>query len=275
MSEEGTNAGEADGGSLLESPSEGGNNPLSTWKDSLPDDIKNDPSLQSFKDVDGLAKSYIHAQKMVGSEKVAVPRDDWADSDWSGHYDALGRPSSPDGYSTPPGIERDLADSKKALYDAGLSSRQADKVLSHIDELSSSLLEQDEADFAQNVASAREDLSREYGRDAPHKLDIAKGVLQKFGTPALIEDLADSGMANNIELIKALVGIGDLIIEDDIRGGRSTITMDTSNTALSEINVLKSDTDFMAQLGDRSAVGHKPALERWQHLHSVAFSESA
>ena len=273
MSEEENTTDE--GGTLLDAPSEGGNNPLSTWRDSLPDDIKNDPSLQSFKDVDGLAKSYIHAQKMVGSEKVAAPREDWTDSDWAGHYDSLGRPETHEGYKTPEGVERDLSESKKALYDAGLSSRQAEAVLSHISELSDSLLEQEDADFARNVADAREELTREYGRDASYKLDVAKGVLQKFGSPELIDQLNESGMGNNVELIKALVGIGDLIIEDDVRGGRSTINLDTQSTALSELNTLKADSDFMEKIGNRNAVGHEAALERWQHLHSVAFSETA
>ena len=35
------------------------------WRESLPEDLKEDPSLKSIQDVPGLAKSFIHAQKMV------------------------------------------------------------------------------------------------------------------------------------------------------------------------------------------------------------------
>lgn len=273
MSEE--SAQTEDSGTLLDTPVSNENNPLSTWRDSLPDDIKNDPSLQSFKDVDGLAKSYIHAQKMVGSEKTSIPREDWTESDWAGHYDKLGRPDTHENYKNPDGVEADLTASKKALYEAGLSSRQADSVLAHINDLSEGLVAEKDKKLQQNVNEARDELAKEYGRDAPHKLDVAKGVLQKFGSPELLQQLNDSGMANNIELIKALVNVGDLIIEDDVRGGRSTIHLDSNNNALSEINVLKGDNAFIEKLNNRTAIGHQEAVERWQHLHAVAFSENS
>ena len=273
MSEEATQA--EDTGTLLDTPVSTDNNPLATWRDSLPDDIKSDPSLQSFKDVDGLAKSYIHAQKLVGSEKTAVPRDDWSDSDWSGHYDRLGRPDTSENYKTPEGVEADLSASKKALYDAGLSQKQASSVLAHINEVSEGIVSQQEKQEHQDVNSARDELAKEYGRDAPHKLDVAKGVLQKFGSPDLLQQLNSSGMANNIELIKALVNVGDLIIEDDVRGGTSTIHLDSDANAMSEIKVLKGDNDFTEKLNNKRALGHKEAVERWQHLHSVAFANKS
>ena len=68
------------------------------WRQSLPEDIKADKSLESIKDVASLAKSYIHAQKMVGSDKIPVPNKYATDKDWSLVYEKLGRPKSPDGY---------------------------------------------------------------------------------------------------------------------------------------------------------------------------------
>ena len=43
------------------------------WKQSIPEDIRADKSLESIKDVGSLAKSYIHAQKLVGSDKIPIP----------------------------------------------------------------------------------------------------------------------------------------------------------------------------------------------------------
>ena len=42
------------------------------WRSTLPDDIKADESLKHIQDVPSLAKSYIHAQKMVGSDKISI-----------------------------------------------------------------------------------------------------------------------------------------------------------------------------------------------------------
>ena len=43
------------------------------WKASLSDEIRADKSLENIKDIESLAKSYVHAQKLVGAEKIPVP----------------------------------------------------------------------------------------------------------------------------------------------------------------------------------------------------------
>ena len=45
------------------------------WKASLSDEIRSDKSLENIKDIEGLAKSYVHAQKLVGSDKIPVPNN--------------------------------------------------------------------------------------------------------------------------------------------------------------------------------------------------------
>ena len=46
--------------------------------------LRDDPSLQSFKDVDSLAKSYVHLNKMMGRDKIVMPTGD-DDQDVAGH----------------------------------------------------------------------------------------------------------------------------------------------------------------------------------------------
>ena len=41
--------------------------------DSLPEDLRNEPSLRLFSDPASLAKSYVHAQRMIGA---SMKRDD-------------------------------------------------------------------------------------------------------------------------------------------------------------------------------------------------------
>jgi len=70
----------------------------SDWKASLPDDIKNNSLIHNMDDVETLAKTAIHAQSMVGAEKIAIPGN-WAnDDDWNGVYTKLGRPEAAEGY---------------------------------------------------------------------------------------------------------------------------------------------------------------------------------
>ena len=46
------------------------------WRSSIPEDLQNDPSLADIQDVAGLANGYVHAQHMIGADKVAIPSRD-------------------------------------------------------------------------------------------------------------------------------------------------------------------------------------------------------
>jgi len=80
-------------------PAEEGEAP--SLMDLLPEDLRSDPSLQPFKDVPELAKSFVHAQRMIGMEKLPVPGPNATDEDWNVVYDKLGRPEAPDKYELP------------------------------------------------------------------------------------------------------------------------------------------------------------------------------
>ena len=67
---------------------------VTDWKQELPDDLRDHPSIANMQDVTSLAKSMVHAQSLVGADKIAVPGK-WADEqDWNQVYDKLGSPGS-------------------------------------------------------------------------------------------------------------------------------------------------------------------------------------
>jgi hypothetical protein len=47
--------------------------PAVSFLDSLPEDLRGEPSLRNFNDVGALAKSYTHAQRMIGGDKIGKP----------------------------------------------------------------------------------------------------------------------------------------------------------------------------------------------------------
>ena len=68
------------------------------WKDALPEDVKQDPSMQAIQTVDNLAKSYVNAQKMIGADKIIVPNKYAEENEWKDVFTKLGLPESPDKY---------------------------------------------------------------------------------------------------------------------------------------------------------------------------------
>jgi hypothetical protein len=68
------------------------------WRTSLPEELKSEKSLSSITDIAGLAKSYVHAQKLIGADKIPVPNKHATEDDWNAVYEKLGRPKSAEDY---------------------------------------------------------------------------------------------------------------------------------------------------------------------------------
>ena len=82
------------------------------WRQALPEDIRNERSLDSIKTFGTLAKSFVSAQKMIGANKVAIPGENATADEINAFHKALGRPDkmedySLDGIELPEGITLD------------------------------------------------------------------------------------------------------------------------------------------------------------------------
>lgn len=80
------------------------------WYSSLPDELKSDPNIIKFKDPASLAKSYIHLQRNLGADKIALPGENATDDDWKQVYRKLGVPESLDEYkvNSPEGLDGEV-----------------------------------------------------------------------------------------------------------------------------------------------------------------------
>ena len=52
------------------------------FKSLIPESFKEEKSLENFNNMEDLLKSYLHAQKMVGADKIPVPNKFATDEDW-------------------------------------------------------------------------------------------------------------------------------------------------------------------------------------------------
>ena len=84
--------------------------PEASWRDSLPDDIKDNASLSKFSDVSN--KNYINAEQMISKDKFVVPSQSASEEEWAEVYAKLGRPESADQYQ--------IDTSRMGMYDENL-----------------------------------------------------------------------------------------------------------------------------------------------------------
>ena len=139
------------------------------WKASLSDEIRSDKSLENIKDIEGLAKSYVHAQKLVGSDKIPVPNKYATDKDWDAVYEKLGRPKTADGYKfdLPQDKQVDEASLKEFSNQAhklGLLPSQAQGVVKFYNDITAKSLQDADSKALAARENSTKSLKQEWGQ---------------------------------------------------------------------------------------------------------------
>ena len=193
------------------------------WKASLSEEVRSDKSLENIKDIEGLAKSYVHAQKMVGSDKIPVPNKYATDKDWDAVYEKLGRPKSADGYKydLPQDKQVDEASLKEFSSQAhklGLLPTQANGVVKFYNEMTAkSIQDADSKALAARETSTKE-LKQEWGQAFDQKINQAATLAKSVGATELFDtNLADgTKLGDHPVMIKAFAELASKMGEDSI-----------------------------------------------------------
>lgn len=274
---------------LLDPTAGGGGGGEVSWHASLPEALRAEPSLAQIKGKDFaeavpvLAQNYVSAQRMIGADKILKPQKHWGEKEWGEFYGAVGRPEKPDGYKfsefkLEEGLVLDdakLAKAREHFHKLGFTPAQADGVLQYYVGSLNEATKSEREGSAQSRTAAEAKLKQELGGDEQYRVavDMANSVVTRFGDEELIGFLkATPAIANHPSMVKFLHKVAGLLSEDKARGpGGGPALVSGQTQATGEINRLVTDKDFMAALNDRRNPGHKDALERWTHLHTVAY----
>ena len=202
-----------------------------SWRDSLPDELKSNASLEKFSDVSTLAKSYINAESMIGKDKMVIPGANTTEDEWNDIYDKLGRPSDPNAYELKAELaegekidEQLMSSFKETAHKHGLSPAQAQGLLDYYNSISS----QSMVDLENNAVLAQEqsqrELREEWGRSYDDNLNKASTVgKQFFGEDVFGMQLADgSKLGDNPALIKGLSKMASIVSEDVFAGDKDS-----------------------------------------------------
>ena len=210
---------------------------LSEFHASLPEEIRGHNSLASINDVGALAKSYVHAQSMIGADKVAVPGKWATDEDWEEVYNKLGRPTDAQGYElnveAGEGAEPDtemLGWFRDMSHKRGLTQRQAQGILEDYDAYIKDRSTASSAQLESQQREAHESLKRDWGEAYDQRIGMAKEVLLQFGDESLANvDVGNGLLGDNVDVIKMFHKIGayisERVSEDGMIGPKQTGVM--------------------------------------------------
>lgn len=187
------------------------------WRAGLPEDLRAEKSLESFKSVSDVAKGFIETKKMMGSA-IKLPKADAPDTEWEPIYSRLGRPESADKYefkrpeNLPEGMtyQEDLEKNfKEQAHKLGFNNRQAQGLL---DWFSGSQVEKFKEQKAAQEASIGE-LKKEWGGDYDKNLGLAQRAFKELGDEKTAKYLIDSGIGNDPALLRLFAKAGGLLGE--------------------------------------------------------------
>ena len=231
------------------------------WRESLPEELRAEPSFKDVPDVPTLAKRFIDTKKMVGGS-LKVPKEGATPEEVKAFHTALGVPAAPDKYTARPpafpedsGITLDEEGFKGflgAAHSAGITDKQAQAILDWYGGYTVS-----EGDrITQFIADARKgaetSLKQEWGAQYGRNVALARQTVRDLFSddPDLAKAIEEQG--NNLALMKGLVKIGERMMEHgeitaEVPPGQSLEAMQAEVTKLRSEMETKPGDDALSE----------------------------
>ena len=193
------------------------------WRAALSDELRADKSLENIKDVPSLAKSYIHAQKLVGADKIPVPNKHATEDDWNAVYEKLGRPQSADGYKF--NLPEDQKVDEQGLkvfadhaHKLGLLPNQAEGMVKFYNQMKASEIAAADSTATAGRQKAIDELQTEWGQAYNQKLTAANNVVSEVFPKGFMSMNLEDGtkLGDHPAVIKAFATLADKMGEDKI-----------------------------------------------------------
>jgi len=237
------------------------------WIDSLPEEIRNEPCLKSIKTITGGFRTLVHAERMVGRDKIVRPNDASSEDEWNEFYNAGGRPENAleYGWAKPedlPDEHWDEAAMKEIMehyHKLGLSKKQAQAIFDYnMGKLTAAVKDKaTQEEIAMN--KLKDGLFADWGQAYEQKKHLGNIALEKAteGNPELKERLVEK-YGNDPDLIRAFSNVGSKFAEHKIV--ESTNIPTTSDLETQKIEAMRhpaySGTGAGADFKDWRALGY-------------------
>jgi hypothetical protein len=246
--------------------------PIKNWLESLPHEMRIEPSLATIPDIPTLAKNYVETKRALGAEKIPKPQKNWDDKQRAEFFNSIGRPESPDKY-TDPNIQLDeglkidpdrMKAAKAQFHKLGLTDDQAKGIMEYYLNITNTEVKTSRESQAAAMAAADTALRKEWGQKYDMNVELAKAAANKFAEPELIQKYG-----NDPKFLSLLAKVGQGMMEDTATGRGDGNILPTDMNAKREILKMKADPDFM----NRFMRGDKAAVALWNEQHRVAYNK--
>lgn len=244
------------------------------WYDAIQDaDLKGYVQNKGWSDPIELANGYRNLEKLLGGEKIPMPKGDADAEGWARVYDALGRPKSADEYKL--SVPDDYGDPEFAksaagkFHELGLSARQAQALTDWYNQTQGGALEAMQAQQAQRAEQDLQRLRHEWGTTWEENVELGRRAAREFGLDGDRLSAIENGMGTG-EMMKFLARVGRGLTEHSFEGGKSTNSFGmTPEAARQRVAALRSDPEFTSKY----LSGNADAKAEMERLMRTAYPE--
>jgi hypothetical protein len=245
----------------------------STWYDTIEDsDLKGYLQNKGWKDPAELAVGYRNLEKLVGHEKVPLPKGADDKDGWARVYDALGRPKSAEEYklALPEGADPAFAKAAAGkFHELGLNPSQAAALTDWWNGQAQSITQAQTQQQTQAVEEQLTSLKSEWGGAWDENVNLGQRAAREFGLDqgklAAMETALGTG-----ELLKFMARVGRGLTEHKFEGGQTTNSFGmTPDAAKARLGQLREDREWSTKyLG-----GNADARAEMDRLMKIAYPQ--
>lgn len=242
-----------------------------SFLDSLTEELRENKALKNFKDVEGLAKSYVHLNQLLGKKF-----ENMSPEELDSYYTKLGRPEDSEGYKMPDSMAPELGGwYKETAFKLGLTQDQARGLAESYMDIEQNIQKEQISQMEAQQEQWEASLKEEFGTAFEKRIEIAKKALRSYGGEELVNFLNETKLGSHPELVKAFAKIGKDMQEDSLTQSEASANFGvTPQEAKQKIAHLKRDPDFMKSYRSATAPGHREAVQEMRNLYEIAFPSS-
>ena len=252
-----------------------------TWdqiKSNIPEELRSDKSLEDVTSLEGLTKSFIHAQKSMGAEKYVIPDKHATEADWKQVFQKLGNPESIEDYKINAEGDQVLGEEtvnkiKAAAHEAGVLPHQFEKVLASINTEGKALNDTQELSSKTAYDEQMGKLKTEWGEQYDNQVKKANAAFKH-----LVPEKADrdaflkTGMGDHPMVAKLLANASKYMTEDQFVGtGDGALGGLTPKDALARAVEIQGNMNHPYR--NKEHIGHIAAKKEVADLYATAYPE--
>ena len=197
------------------------------YPENFPEEFHGNPTILKFADKEtgkinygNALSSLIHAQKLVGADKIMLPSKTATEDDWKNVFHKLGNPQNieeykvnVDGFNVEDPLSKGFIE---AAHGAGILPSQAEKIVSYFNEANSKIAENVEADADADYQVEMNKLKEEWGKDYDSNIKIAGNAFSEIFTQEEQAYYKEKGALSDPVFVRAMGRVGKTILDDDM-----------------------------------------------------------